>query len=58
MPTLFNTGTGSSNNNNNVFAISDGRADLTVLGMHAHVLHQTGRYATLVTYDPQNTRSE
>ena len=40
-----------------VYAISDGGADSTVLGQHAHVINQTGRYATLVGYDLENTRS-
>ena len=40
-----------------VYAISDGGADSFVLGKYAHVINETGRYATLVGYDPQNTRS-
>jgi len=43
---------------NKVFGIADGGADSVVLGKHAHVLHETGRYATLVGYDPKNTRSQ
>ena len=41
-----------------IYAISDGGADSCVLGKHAHVIHETGRYATLVGYDPQSTRSK
>jgi len=41
-----------------VYAISDGGADSCILGKHAHVLHETGRYATLVGYDPKTTRSK
>ena len=40
-----------------VYAISDGGADSCVLGKHAHVIHETGRYATLLGYDPANTKS-
>ena len=40
-----------------MYAISDGGADSTVLGRHAQVIHNTGRYATLVGYDPEHTRS-
>ena len=41
-----------------IFAISDGGADSCVLGKHAHVIHETGRHATLVGYDPKSTRSK
>ena len=40
-----------------LYAISDGGADSCVLGKHAHVIHETRQYATLVGYDPMNTRS-
>ena len=39
------------------YAISDGGADSCVLGKHAHVLHHTGRFAHLVGYNPEKTRS-
>ena len=42
---------------NKVYAISDGGADSVVLGKHAHVINQTGCFATLVGYDPKTTRS-
>ena len=35
-----------------VYAISDGGADSCVLGQNAHVLHETGRYATLIGMIP------
>ena len=41
-----------------VYGIADGGADSVVLGKHAHVIHETGRYATLVGYDPKHTRSQ
>jgi hypothetical protein len=44
--------------NDPVYGIADGGADSVVLGKHAHVLHETGRYATLVGYDPKHTRSQ
>ena len=40
-----------------IYAISDGGADSCVLGKHAHVIHHTGRTATLVGYDPRTTRT-
>ena len=40
------------------FAISDGGADSCVLGTHAEVISHTGRYATLVGYDPKTTKSK
>ena len=40
-----------------VYAIADGGADSCVLGANAHVIHETGRYATLLGYDPAKTRS-
>ena len=43
--------------NDKVYAISDGGADSCVLGTHAHVIHYTGRSATLVGYDPTTTRT-
>ena len=41
-----------------VYAISDGGADACVLGMLARIIAPTGRYATLVGYDPRSTRSK
>ena len=43
--------------NDKIYAISDGGADSCVLGAHAHVIHYTGRSATLVGYDPATTRT-
>ena len=40
-----------------VYAISDGGADSCVTGQMARVVHYTGRYAHLVGYDPENTKS-
>ena len=40
------------------FAILDGGADSCVLGAHAEVISHTGRYATLVGYDPKTTKSQ
>ena len=40
-----------------VYAISDGGADSCVLGRNAVVTAYTGRYATLVGYDPKTTKS-
>ena len=40
------------------FAISDGGADSCVVGKNAVVVSHTGRYATLVGYDPKHTRSK
>ena len=40
-----------------VYAISDGGADSCVTGQNARVVHYTGRYAHLVGYDPDNTKS-
>ena len=40
-----------------VYAISDGGADSCVLGQNALVVAETGRYARLVGYDPQTTKS-
>ena len=37
-------------------AISDGGADSCVLGENAHVIEETGRFATLVGYDPRTTQ--
>ena len=41
-----------------VYAISDGGADSCILGMNAKVLSYTGRYATLIGYDPATTKTE
>ena len=38
------------------YAIADSRADSCVVGANAEVISYTGRYATLVGYDPKNTR--
>ena len=43
---------------NKIYAISDGGADSCILGKNAHVLHETNRYATLVGYNPETTRSK
>jgi hypothetical protein len=43
---------------NDFYAISDGGADSTILGKHAHVINYTGRGAHLIGYDPDNTRSK
>ena len=39
------------------YAISDSGADSCILGKHAHVISQTGRFAYLVGYDTSTTRS-
>jgi hypothetical protein len=39
------------------YAISDSGADSSILGKYAHVTAYTGRYAYLVGYDPNTTRS-
>lgn len=44
--------------NGSIYAISDGVADSCILGKNAKVLSCTGRYANLVGYDPENTRTE
>jgi len=41
-----------------IYAISDGGADSCILGMNAKILSYTGRYANLVGYDPNTTRTE
>jgi hypothetical protein len=43
---------------NKIYAILDGGADSCVLGMNAEVVSYTGRYATLVGYDPKHTKSK
>src|SRR5687767_2135247 len=40
-----------------IFAITDGGADSCILGKNAKVISHTGRYATLIRYDPSTTRS-
>jgi hypothetical protein len=40
-----------------VYAISDSGADSSVAGMGAHIINYTGRYAHLLGYDPNTTRS-
>jgi len=40
------------------YAILDGGVDSCVLGANAEVVSHTGRYATLVGYDPKHTRSK
>jgi hypothetical protein len=42
---------------NKIFGVSDGGADAWVLGLLAKVVHETGRHARLVGYDPVTTRS-
>ena len=39
------------------YSISDGGADLCVLGKDAHIINKTGHHARLVGYDDKNTRS-
>ena len=39
------------------YALSDSGADSAILGRHAHVLYETGRYATLVGYNPSHTQT-
>ena len=39
------------------FAITDGGADSCILGKYTKVISHTGRFATLVGYDPSTTRS-
>jgi hypothetical protein len=41
-----------------IYAISDGGADSCILGKNAKVLSYTGRYATLIGYDPATTKTE
>jgi hypothetical protein len=41
-----------------IYAISDCGADSTILGKYAKGLHHTNRFANLVGYDPQTTRTE
>ena len=43
---------------NKIYAISDGGADSCIVGKYAHVKHYTGRYANLVGYSPETTRTE
>ena len=40
-----------------IYAISDGGADSCILGKNAKILTYTGRYANLVGYDPNTTRT-
>ena len=40
------------------YAIADSGADSCVVGANAEVISYTGRYATLVGYDPKSTRSK
>lgn len=41
-----------------MYAISNGGADSYILGKHAKVLFYTGRYATLIGYDPVASKTE
>ena len=41
-----------------IYAIADGGADSCIVGKHAHVLSYTGRYANLVGYNPETTRTD
>jgi hypothetical protein len=43
---------------NSICAIADGGADSCILGKHAKVLSYTGRFANLVGYDPETTRTD
>ena len=43
---------------NKTYAIADGGADACILGKYAKVISYTGRYANLVGYDPNTTRTE
>ena len=43
---------------NKIYAIADGGADSCIVGKHAKVLSYTGRYANLVGYNPNTTRTE
>ena len=43
---------------NKVYAIADGGADSCIVGKYAKVLSYTGRYANLVGYNPETTRTE
>ena len=40
-----------------VYAISDGGADACVVGAHAYIASETGRYVNLIGYDPSTTKS-
>src|SRR5688500_19510001 len=40
------------------YAITDGGADSCILGKFAKVISHTGRFATLVGYDPNTTRTD
>jgi hypothetical protein len=40
------------------YAISDGGADSCILGKYAKIISYTGRYASLIGYDPRMTRKE
>ena len=41
-----------------VYALSDGGADSSILGRHSYVLSDSGRFATLVGYNPANTETK
>ena len=41
-----------------IYAISDGGADSCILGKYAKVLSHTGRFANLIGYDPNTTKTE
>ena len=43
---------------NKVYAIADGGEDSCIAGKYAKVLSYTGRYANLVGYNPETTRTE
>ena len=48
----------SERSQDKIYAIADGGADSCVLGKHAKVLSHTGRYASLVGYDPNTTKTD
>ena len=41
-----------------VYAISDGGADSCILGKMAKVISYTGKYASLIGYNPRTTKTE
>jgi len=43
---------------NKVYTIVDGGADSCIVGKYAKVLSYTGRFANLVGYNPETTRTE
>ena len=43
---------------NKVYAIADGGADSCIVGKYVKILSYTGRFANLVGYNPETTRTE